>query len=157
MKLDRRKLSGREKDARSIKLLAQLRDKLYSEHVPLARRAAFNLSWMQEDGLDILKEALFSDAGRRTKAAAAYGLRKMRGRMTGPAIEVLSEGLADSDRMTAEICENALSILENGVPAKPAAPQKAKTARFEIRGIGRRRNHRRRREMVGRPASRFSR
>ena len=157
MKLDRRKLSGREKDARAIKLLAQLRDKLYSEHVPLARRAAFNLSWMQEDGLDILKEALFSHAGRRTKAAAAYGLRKMRGRMTEPSVEVLSEGLADPDRTTAEICENALSILENGVPAKPAAPQKAKTARFEIRGIGRRRNQRRRREMVGRPASRFSR
>jgi hypothetical protein len=157
MRLDRRKLSGREKDARAIKLLAQLRDKLYCEHVPVARRAAFNLSWMQEDGLDILKEALFSDAGRRTKAAAAYGLRKMRGRMNEPSIDVLSEGLADSDRTTAEICENALSILENGVPAKPAAPQKAKTGRFEIRGIGQRRNQRRRREMVGRAGSRFPR
>lgn len=157
MKLDRRKLSGREKDARSIKLLAQLRDKLYCEHVPVARRAAFNLSWMQEDGLDILKEALFSKAGRRTKAAAAYGLRKMRGRMTGPAVEVLSEGLADSDRMTAEVCENALSILEKGVPAKPTAPKKAKTGKFEIKGIGKRRNRRRRRETVAGVVSRFPR
>jgi hypothetical protein len=157
MKLDRRKLSGREKDASSIKLLAQLRDKLYCGHLPVARRAAFNLSWMQEDGLDILKEVLFSDAGRRTKAAAAYGLRKMRGRMTGPSVEVLSEGLADSDRMTAEVCENALSILEKGIPAKPAAPKKAKTGRFEIRGIGRRRNRSRRRETVARAGGRFSR
>ena len=157
MRLDRRKLSGREKDARAIKLLAQLRDKLYSGHVPVARRAAFNLSWMQEDGLDILKEALFGDAGRRTKAAAAYGLRKMRGRMTEPSLDVLSEGLADSDRTTAEICENALSILQNGVPAKPAGPQKARTSRLEIRGIRQRRNQSRPREMVGRPRSRFSR
>jgi hypothetical protein len=157
MKLDRRKLSGREKDARAIKLLAQLRDKLYSQHVPVARRAAFNLSWMQEDGLDILKEALFSNAGRRTKSAAAYGLRKMRGRMTEPAVEVLSEGLADSDRMTAEVCENALSILQNGVPAKPAPPPRAKTGRFEIRGIAQRRTQRRPRELVGRPRSRFTR
>jgi len=56
MRLEKRKPSGREKDEASIKLLAQLREKLYSEHVGTARRAAFNLSWMQEDGLEILKE-----------------------------------------------------------------------------------------------------
>jgi hypothetical protein len=157
MRLDRRKLSGREKDPTAIKLLAQLREKLYCEHVPVARRAAFNLSWMQEDGLEILKEALFSNAGRRAKAAAAYGLRKMRGRMREPSVDVLSEGLADSDRMTAEICENALSILQDGVPAKPPSLRKAKANRFEIRGIGQRRTQRRRMETVGRSRSRFGR
>jgi hypothetical protein len=116
MKLEKRKPTGREKDEESVKLLAQLRGKLYSEHIGTARRAAYNLSWMQEDGLDILKEALFSRAARRTKSAAAYGLRKMRGRMEKAALETLSQGLQHYDRNTSRVCENALLVLKNKSP-----------------------------------------
>ena len=110
MKMKKRKPSGREKDEATIRQLEQLRDKLYCDNVGIARRAAFNLSWMQEDGLDILKEALFGDAARRTKSAAAYGLRKMRGRMKKPASEALSGGVNHPDSTTAKVCENALLI-----------------------------------------------
>jgi hypothetical protein len=44
---------------------------------------------MQEDGFEILKEALFGGASRTAKGAAAYGLRKMRGRMRKQAFELL--------------------------------------------------------------------
>jgi len=157
MKLQRRKPSGREKDERSIRLLGQLREKLYSEHVPVGRRAAFNLSWMQEDGLDILKEALFGNVGRRTKAAAAYGLRKMRGRMRETALEILSEGLKHSDKTVAEVCKNALSILRNGAPAKPASGAKRKARKFQIRDVRQRSRPGSRREPVGRQRSNFRR
>jgi hypothetical protein len=118
MKLEKRIASGREKDEASIKLLAQLREKLYFEHIGTARRAAFNLSWMQEDGLDILKEALFSKAARQTKSAAAYGLRKMRGRMEKAALEVLLHGLKHPDMSTAKVCENALMVLKSRTPER---------------------------------------
>ncbi len=81
MKLQERKPSGREKDEAAVALLAQLREKLHSEEISLARKAAYNLSWMQEDGLDILVEALLGGFSRDTKKAAAYGLRSMNGRM----------------------------------------------------------------------------
>jgi len=150
MRLEKRKPSGREKDEASIKLLAQLREKLYSEHVGTARRAAFNLSWMQEDGLDILKEALFSKGARRAKGAAAYGLRKMRGRMEKAALEVLSQGLKHPDRTAAAVCENALLVLKGKAPRKFPSKQKTragqpasrKAGKFEIRQVpakGRRR------------------
>jgi hypothetical protein len=58
VKLEKRKPSGREKDQASIELLELLREKLFSNDISIARRAAFNLPWMQEDGLEILKEAL---------------------------------------------------------------------------------------------------
>jgi len=145
--LEKRKPSGREKDEASIRLLAQLREKLYSEHIGTARRAAFNLSWMQEDGLDILKEALFSSAARRTKSAAAYGLRKMRGRMEKIALEVLSQGLQHFDSSTAKVCENALLVLKSrateglsskikaGQPAGSKAGKLAATGKFEIKQV----------------------
>lgn len=142
MRLEKRKPSGREKDEASIKLLAQLREKLYSEHIGNARRAAFNLSWMQEDGLDILKEAVFSRASRRTKSAAAYGLRKMRGRMEKAALEVLSQGLKHPDRTAAAVCENALLVLKGKAPRKFPSKQKTRAGKFEIRQVpakGRRR------------------
>jgi len=135
MKLEKRKPSGREKDEASIKLLAQLREKLYSEHVGTARQAAFNLSWMQEDGLDILREALFSKASRRTKSAAAYGLRKMRGRMEKAALEILSLGLKHYDKSTAIVCQNALLVLMKRAPGKLSSEQKIQASKFEIRQI----------------------
>ncbi|UCD49636.1 MAG: hypothetical protein JSW27_19150 [Phycisphaerales bacterium] len=114
MRLEKRKPSGREKDEASVKFLAKLREQLYSSNISTIRQSAFNLSWMQEDGLDILREALFSDSPRRTKGAAAYGLRKMRGRMRKLAEEVLIEGLKHPDGKTAEICGNALIVLKRG-------------------------------------------
>ncbi|MGD8499702.1 MAG: hypothetical protein PVJ86_03600 [Phycisphaerales bacterium] len=108
----RRKLSGREKDEAAIRLLEKLREQLDSAHASNRRRAAFNLSWMQEDGLEILKGALFGSAPITTKNAATYGLRKMRGRMKKMALEVLRQGLEHSDGSTREVCRGALQLLE---------------------------------------------
>jgi len=135
MKLEKRRPSGREKDEASIKLLAQLREKLYSEHLGSARRAAFNLSWMQEDGLEILKEALFSRAARGTKSAAAYGLRKMRGRMEKAALEVLSQGLKYPDKNTIAVCQNALLVLKSRATEKVPSKKKIQAGKFEIKHI----------------------
>lgn len=135
MRLDTRKPSGREKDEASIKLLAQLREKLHSEQIGITRRAAFNLSWMQEDGLDILKEALYSKASKRTKSAAAYGLRKMRGRMEKAALEVLSQGLKFPDKSTAEVCRNAMLVLKGKAPRKIPYKKKIPAGKFEIRQV----------------------
>ena len=136
MKLERRIPSGREKDEASIRLLAKLREQLYSSNISTVRQSAFNLSWMQEDGLDILREALLSDAPRRVKGAAAYGLRKMRGRMRKKAETVLVEGLNQSDPRTAEISRNALTVLKKGKAAtrRPTQPRR-KRGKFDIKEI----------------------
>jgi len=110
MRLKKRIPSGREKDQKAIELLARLRDAVYSENPSAARHAAFNLSWMQEDGFDILKEALFGTACRATKGAAAYGLRKMRGRMKKNGMALLVEGLRHSNEGTRQVCARALSL-----------------------------------------------
>ena len=87
MEMEKKELSGREKDEASIKLLKRLREQLYSTDASNRRRAAYKLSWMQEDGLDILKATLFGNCPVPSKNAAAYGLRKMRGRMKKMALE----------------------------------------------------------------------
>ncbi|MGA2070574.1 MAG: hypothetical protein ABSG97_04430 [Sedimentisphaerales bacterium] len=110
MRLKKRIPSGREKDQKAIELLARLREEVYSENPSAARHAAFNLSWMQEDGFDILKEALFGTAGRATKGAAAYGLRKMRGRMKKSGMALLEEGLKHSNEGTRSVCARAISL-----------------------------------------------
>jgi len=111
MKLTKRVPSGREKDQAAIIKLEQLREKVYCDNPSVARHASFNLSWMQEDGYDILKEALFStSACRATKGAAAYGLRKMRGRMKKNGIALLVEGLKHSNIGTRQVCARALLL-----------------------------------------------
>ena len=86
--------------------------------------------------MDILKEALLSKSPRRTKGAAAYGLRKMRGRMRTQAEEVLIEGLKHPDSKTAEICGNALIVLKRGkIPAKSFKRRNPKQPRFNIKEI----------------------
>jgi hypothetical protein len=155
MKLEKRQPSGREKDEASIQLLEKLREQLYSSNISTVRQSAFHLSWMQEDGLDILKEALFGDTPRRSKGAAAYGLRKMRGRMRKTAEEVLVEGLSNPDPTTAETCRNALAVLKKGkaAPKRPARP-KGK-GKFEIREIpGKERPRRPQPQRRGRPNDR---
>jgi len=121
MKLKKREPSGREKDQEAIELLERLREKVYCDNPSAARHAAFNLSWMQEDGFEILKEALFSNANRAAKGAAAYGLRKMRGRMRKTAFELLEEGLKHANEGTRQVCARAL-LLEK--QAKESAKEK---------------------------------
>jgi hypothetical protein len=110
MRLKKRIPSGREKDQKAIEMLARLREAVYSENPSAARHAAFNLSWMQEDGFDILKEALFGTACRATKGAAAYGLRKMRGRMKKNGMALIEQGLRHSNEGTRQVCARALSL-----------------------------------------------
>ena len=135
MRLEKRQPSGREKDKASIELLEKLREQLYSSNISTVRQSAFRLSWMQEDGLDILREALLGTTPRRAKSAAAYGLRKMRGRMRKRAEETLVEGTAHSDPATAEISRNALTVLKKGTRAgrRPARPRPK--GKFEIREV----------------------
>ncbi len=139
MKLEKRIPSGREKDEAAIELLAKLREKLHSENVSTARLAAFNLSWKQEDGLDILKETLEGRRFSRTaKKAAAYGLRSMKGRMKKLAVEVLKDGLKNTDRTTRAACEKALLLMAGMVPKKPAGGYRSKSSRPRIRSVPRR-------------------
>ncbi|UCE99718.1 MAG: hypothetical protein JSV82_01225 [Planctomycetota bacterium] len=144
MRLQKRQLSGREKDEASIRLLTQLREKLYSDNSSVARRAAFNLSWMQEDGLDILKETLFSKTTRRAKSAAAYGLRRMHGRMKKSALEVFKEGLKHTNNDTRNICENALSQLAEKVKEKTLASGAPEVGNIRIKEIPRKTRKRKR-------------
>jgi len=146
MKLPDRKPSGREKDEAAVALLAQLRNKLHSEEISAARKAAFNLSWMQEDGLDILLEALFGSFPRDTKKAAAYGLRSMNGRMRKRAEEALTKGLAHSNRITKDACAKSLQLMKEGpAPRRPSFPRRGQRPRRpgikEFRHHGPARNH----------------
>ncbi len=137
MRLEKRQPSGREKDEASIELLEKLREELYSSNISTVRQSAFRLSWMQEDGLDILREALLSDTPRRAKSAAAYGLRKMRGRMKKRAEETLAEGTTSPDRGTADIARNALLVIKKAktAPRRPPRPAGKRPGKFEIRDI----------------------
>ena len=143
MELEKRELTGREKDEASIKLLRKLREQLYSSDASKRRRAAHELSWMQEDGLDILKAALFGDCPVYTKNAATYGLRKMQGRMKKMALEVLQEGLKHRDTSAREICRNALQLLGQKVP-KVSRPKKPPVSHLRIKEIPRKSSPRRR-------------
>ncbi len=116
MESGKRKISGREKDKESVELLGKLQGQLHSTNASIRRRAAYNLSWLQEDGLDVLKGVLYGNFSVTSKNAAAYGLRKMQGRMKKVAYEVLMEGLKRQDSATSEICRNALLLLGHAVP-----------------------------------------
>ena len=123
MKSEEQKSSGQAKDEASIERLRQLTLKLCSNDITTARLAAFNLSWMQEDGLAILEKILFGDFSRTTKKAAAYGLRSMKGRMKKPAIEILERGIKNRDRTTKAACIKALSLIKNN-PGKSSKSEK---------------------------------
>ena len=135
MKLGKRKPSGLEKDEAAIQLLEQLREKLYSEDSTTRRCAAYKLSWMQEDGLDILKEALFGRCPKKAKTAAAYGMRRMLGRMKKKAREVLDEGVKHTDKNTRQVCSRALMQLSGKIPPKRDQDRKDRGVRIEIREI----------------------
>lgn len=146
MGLPERKPSGREKNEAAVLLLAQLRERLHSEDISAARKAAFTLSWMQEDGLDILVEALFGSFPRTTKQAAAYGLRSMNGRMRKMAEEALTKGLTHPNRITKEACNKSLLLMKEGPAQKKAGfqrrtqrPRKPGIREFRSRGPARNR------------------
>lgn len=137
MKLEGQKSSGQEKDEASIELLRQLTQKLCSSDISTARQAAFNLSWMQEDGLAILTATLLGNFSRTTKKAAAYGLRSMKGRMKKMASEVLEQGLKHRDRTTKAACVKALFLMKGGTGKKGGSQSKPKSTKPEIQGIQR--------------------
>jgi len=134
MESEKRILTGREKDESAIRLLEKLYEQLRSSDASNRRRAAFNLSWMQEDGLEILKDALFGNDNVTTKNAATYGLRKMRGRMKKMALEALNQGLKHRDSSTREVSRNALQLLGQKVP-EASVPQKQSAKRTRIKEI----------------------
>jgi len=142
MKLEKRKPSGREKDEAAIELLEKLRERLFSENVSTARLAAFNLSWMQEDGLDIFKEVLFGNFPRTAKKAAAYGLRSMQGRMKKMAVEVLTEGQKNSDKTTRDACTKAIYLMQGGKGDKPAPRGRRRGGRPRIQEYRKKRGDR---------------
>jgi len=127
--------SDRGRNEISVERLKQLRENLYSRNISFARRAAFSLSWMQEDGLDILKKALFGDSPRKTKTAAAYGLRSMRGRMKKMAMKTLKQGSKNQDSDTRELCRNSLSLIGARTPEESLSQQKGRAHKVEIKEI----------------------
>jgi hypothetical protein len=143
MKLTKRIPTGREKDQAAIELLEELRQKLYNENSSVARRAAFHLSWMQEDGFEILEEALFSTASRRTKSAACYGLRNMHGRMKKIAAELILKGVHSSDDGTKDVCITAVKLMERPAQEKKTRPQRQRKAgKYQIREMKNRKRRR---------------
>lgn len=147
MKLEKRKPSGREKDEATIEVLERLRDKLYCDSISHARRTAFNLSWMQEDGLEILKEALFNCSPRRTKTAAAYGLRRMRGRMKKEALSVLDEGVKHNNAGIRDVSSNALTLLKRQDQAESGSQDRIEVGNLKITEIRKKRSNLRKARM----------
>jgi hypothetical protein len=109
----------RVRDEATIEKLKQLRQKLMSPDISRARVAGFQLSWLQEDGMAVLQEALFGNYSQTVKKAAAYGLRSMRGRMKKAAIEVLEKGIAHQDRATREVSKTSLGLMRGEITIKP--------------------------------------
>lgn len=132
MKSEERKSSRREKDQAAIELLRQLTRKLCSNDITTARLAAFNLSWMQEDGLAILTQVLLGDFSRTAKKAAAYGLRSMKGRMRTMALEVLEKGTKQRDRTTKAACIKALSLIKDKTAKKANSTESPITDKPDI-------------------------
>lgn len=136
MKLEEQKSTPkRQNDEESIKALKELTKKLCTNDITIARLAAYNLSWMQEDGLAILANILNGDFTRTSKKAAAYGLRSMKGRMRKLAIEVLQKGLKSRDRTTKAACIKALSLMNKGSAPKDNSDKKNQAGKHRIQEI----------------------
>ena len=115
----RQRIMERIRDEATIEKLKQLRQKLMSPDISRARVAGFQLSWMQEDGMAVLQEALFGNYSQTAKRAAAYGLRSMRGRMKKMAVEVLEKGVTHQDRVTSEVSKTSLGLMRGEIVIKP--------------------------------------
>lgn len=130
-----RKLPNRQQDEATRKLLANLKQKLYAGDMSQARKAAHRLSWMQEDGFTILKEALFDNSSKSLKTAAAYGLRGMRGRMKKAALEAIKEGLLIPNRYTRDACKRTLLLLNSQKQSNSCSEPKQNLNKFPIKEI----------------------
>jgi hypothetical protein len=135
MNSDEKKTCEKERDAAAIEQLRQLTRKLCSNDITTARLAAYNLSWMQEDGLAILTETLTGNYTRTTKKAAAYGLRSMKGRMKKMALEVLEQGVKHRDRTTKAACIKALSLIKVGTQKQDGSQSKPESKVQQIKDI----------------------
>ena len=132
MESEEKKTPNCEKDKSSVKFLEKLSDQLLSSNASVRRQAAFNLSWMQEDGLEILKGILFGDVPESTKNAAAYGLRKMHGRMKKMTLDVFKQGTQHDSNSTREVSKNALAVMEGKIPLKsPSKSGRRRKLRIE--------------------------
>jgi hypothetical protein len=127
-----------EKDEAALKLLRQLKQKLRTGDISRARRAAYNLAWLQEDGLAILSETLVGNFSRTAKKAAAYGLRNMKGRMKKTALEVVEQGLNHSDRTTKAVCVKSLALMKGEGGQKSGPREKHRRGKPRIQGIRKR-------------------
>ena len=125
-------VSDQEQHDAAVELLGKLKKKLHSDDITTARRAAHRLSWMQEDGLAILRAALFGSHPRTAKKAAAYGMRSMKGRMKKLAMEILEEGLKHRNPTTKAVCEKALFLMKGGVPQKSDSRSRSNSSRRRI-------------------------
>jgi hypothetical protein len=132
---DAKKSSPKQRDEAAVERLKQLTRKLCSNDITTARLAAYNLSWLQEDGLAILTETLMGDYSRTTKKAAAYGLRSMKGRMKKLGLEVLEKGLKHRDRTTKAACIKALSLVKGGAGRKGESQSKPESKTQQIKEI----------------------
>lgn len=121
MKIAKRKPTGREVDAAAIERLEDMRKKLHADNASAARNAASNLSWLQEDGYEILEEGLLKGTSRVARAAAAYGLCKMRGRMKKKAVELLEKGRKSRKKGVCEVCAYAIELMAERKSAEPQA------------------------------------
>ncbi|MHC4552974.1 MAG: HEAT repeat domain-containing protein [Planctomycetota bacterium] len=145
----------RQRLPETVEQLKKLRMKLFSEHISTARVAAYHLSWLQDDGLAILKEALFGDYSRTTKKAAAYGMRNMKGRMKKEAVEALEQGLKHHDKTTQSACLKSLQLLRGEpVTEKKMSRHKRPGGQRRVQSVsGNNRNHRNNRDDNRRPAT----
>lgn len=132
MEVEKEKSSDPQKSEDTKKLLRKLREQLSSSNGSIRRQAGFNLSWLQEDGLEVLKGALFGDSPITTKNAAAYGLRKVHGRMKKMALEVFKQGREHQQSSVREVCTRALILLGEMTPEKPRAKATGKLRIKEI-------------------------
>jgi len=151
-----KKRSSQEKQENnegSKDLLEKLREQILSSNGSIRRQAGFNLSWMQEDGLEILKAALFGNSLTTTRNAAAYGLRKMRGRMKKMALEVLQEGLEHQNSTIREVCSKALILMGEKAPQKQPGKKTARAGKLRIKEVPQKRR-RKPRVVLERPSRR---
>jgi hypothetical protein len=108
-----------QNDEATARLLSQLNEKLRCGDMSRARRAAHDLSWKQEAGFEILKDALLNKSSIGTKIAAAYGLRSMRGRMKKMALEALLQGLKSPNDNTRRVCAKTAMMMTKKLQPKP--------------------------------------
>lgn len=125
----------KEKDQASQEVLRQLRDTLFSDNISKRRRAAFKLSWLQEDGMEVLQQVLTGSCPKKTKNAAAYGLRSMRGRMRKMALDVLVDGYENGEPETSDVCRRALGIIKKRWPERFGAEVVKHVPELQIREV----------------------